>query len=70
MNPSSLGIDVSAVQRQKNKYKWFGSEQSEDEGSPSTIENIISARQQPERSGAHEYDEGGRITYLKLERYL
>jgi hypothetical protein len=39
-------------------------------GSPSTIENFISARQQPERSGAHEADEGGRITHLKLERYL
>ncbi len=46
MNPSSLGIDISAVQRQKDMYKWFDSELTDDEGSPSTIENIISARQQ------------------------
>jgi hypothetical protein len=53
MNPSSLDIDLSAVQRKKdmnrNRHgdelgeanKWFGSELTEDEGSPSTIENII-----------------------------
>ncbi len=46
MNPSSLIIDFSAVQRQKDMHKWFDSELTEDEGSPSTIENIISARQQ------------------------
>jgi hypothetical protein len=70
MNPSSLDIDLwlrrakgSAVQRQKDMYKWFGSELIDDEGcsyrvffsgireltafgSPSTIENFISARQQ------------------------
>ena len=77
MNPSSLGLDISAVQRQKDMYEWFGSMLVDDEGcsyriiffsgireltafgSPSTIENYISARQQPERSGAHESDEGG-----------
>ena len=45
MNPSSLNIDFSAVQRQKYMYKLFGSELTKDEGSPSTFENIISARQ-------------------------
>jgi hypothetical protein len=30
----------------------------------------FSARQQPERSGAHEANEGGRISHLQLERYL
>jgi hypothetical protein len=45
MNPSSLEIDVSAVHRQKDIYKLFGSELDEDEGSPSTIENIFCARQ-------------------------
>jgi len=46
MNPSSLSKDVSAVQRQKEMYKWFGSELIKDEGSPSTFDIIISARQQ------------------------
>jgi hypothetical protein len=71
MNPSSLDIDLwlrrakgSAVQSQKDMYKWFRSMLVDDEGcsyrviffsgireltafgSPSTIENIISARQQ------------------------
>ena len=36
-------------------------------GSPSTIENISYARQQPERSGAHESAEGGRITHWQFE---
>ena len=34
MNPSSLDIDLSVVQRQKDMYKWFDSELTEDEGSP------------------------------------
>ena len=46
MNPSSLDIDLSAVQRQKDMYKYFGSMLIDDEGSPSTLENVISARQQ------------------------
>ena len=48
MNPSSLDIGLwlrrakgSAVQSQKDMYKMFGSELIEDEGSPSTIEDII-----------------------------
>ena len=41
MNPSSLNIDFSAVQIQKDMYKMFGSEPLADEGSPSTIENIL-----------------------------
>ena len=41
MNPSSLDNDFSAVQRQKDMYKLFGSELIDDEGSPSTIENIL-----------------------------
>jgi hypothetical protein len=41
MNHSSLDIDLSAVQRHKDMYKLFGSELYYDEGSPSTIENII-----------------------------
>ena len=45
MNPSSLGIDISAVQRQKDMYKLSGSELFDDEGSPSTIENIYGVRQ-------------------------
>jgi len=32
MNPSSLGIDLSSVQRQKEMYKLFGSELYNDEG--------------------------------------
>jgi hypothetical protein len=34
MNPSSLNIDFSAVQRHKDMYKLFGSELYYDEGSP------------------------------------
>ncbi len=34
MNPSSLDIDISTVQSQKDMYKGFGSELTEDEGSP------------------------------------
>ncbi|MEX0981958.1 MAG: hypothetical protein WDZ47_07720 [Bacteroidales bacterium] len=30
MNPSSLGIGISSVQRQKDMYKWFGSELFDD----------------------------------------
>jgi hypothetical protein len=41
MNPSSLDIDLSAVQSQKDMYKWFRSMLVDDEGSPSTIENIL-----------------------------
>ena len=41
MNPSSLGIDILTVQSQKDMYKLYGSELTEDEGSPSTIENIL-----------------------------
>jgi hypothetical protein len=41
MNPSSLEINISAVQRQKDMYKYAGSALFDDEGSPSTIENII-----------------------------
>ena len=44
MNPSSLGIDIwlrrakgSGVQRQKDMYKWFGSELLIDEGSPNLL---------------------------------
>src|SRR6056297_5815 len=46
MNPSSLAIDSSAVQRQKDMYKLYGSELTKDEGSPSTFDIIISVRQQ------------------------
>ncbi len=45
MNPSSFEIDFSTVQSQKEMYKLFDSILTKDEGSPSTIENIISARQ-------------------------
>jgi hypothetical protein len=53
MNPSSLEIDLSAVQSQKDMNrnrlgdelgetnKWFRSMLVDDEGSPSTIENIL-----------------------------
>ncbi len=41
MNPSSLGKDFSAEQRQKDMYKSSGSELFDDEGSPSTVENFI-----------------------------
>jgi hypothetical protein len=37
MNPSSLDIDLSAVQRKKNMYNWFDSELTEDEGSPNLL---------------------------------
>lgn len=37
MNPSSLGIGISAVQRQKDMYNWFGSELFDDEGSPNLL---------------------------------
>ncbi len=37
MNPSSLGIGIAAVQRQKDMYKWFGSELTKDEGSPNLL---------------------------------
>jgi hypothetical protein len=33
MNPSSLGIDSSAVQRQKDMNKLYGSELTKDQGS-------------------------------------
>jgi hypothetical protein len=45
MNPSSLNVDFSAVQSQKDMYKLSGSELIDDEGSPSTIENFTYARQ-------------------------
>jgi hypothetical protein len=41
MNPSSLRIDILAVQRQKGMYIWSGSAQLDDEGSPSTIDYIL-----------------------------
>ncbi len=37
MNPSSLDIDFSAVQRQKDMYKCAGSELFDDEGSPNLL---------------------------------
>ena len=44
MNPSSLGIDIwlrrakgSAVQRQKDMYKYAGSTLFDDEGSPNLL---------------------------------
>jgi hypothetical protein len=37
MNPSSLGIDTSAVQRLKEMYKLSGSYLFEDEGSPNLL---------------------------------
>jgi hypothetical protein len=37
MNPSSLSKDVSAVQRQKDMYKLFGSTLFVDEGSPNLL---------------------------------
>jgi hypothetical protein len=37
MNPSSLSKDVSAVQRQKEMYKLYGSELTKDEGSPNLL---------------------------------
>jgi hypothetical protein len=44
MNPSSLDNDFwlrrakgSAVQSQKDMYKWFDSELTEDEGSPNLL---------------------------------
>jgi hypothetical protein len=37
MNPSSLGIDITAVQRQKDMYKFFGSKLFVDEGSPNLL---------------------------------
>jgi hypothetical protein len=40
MNPSSLDIDLSAVQRQKDMYKWFDSELTEDEGSHAVAEAL------------------------------
>jgi hypothetical protein len=40
MNPSSLGIDISGMQRQKYMFKWFDSELTDDEGSPNTFKNI------------------------------
>ena len=46
MNPSSLGIDFSAVQRQKDIYNWIGNQQFVEEGWPNTIENISGVRQQ------------------------
>jgi hypothetical protein len=55
MNPSSLDIFLSAVQRQKDMYKLYGSELTEDEGSPSTIENIIFCEA---------------TSHLQLEQYL
>ena len=55
MNPSSLGIDISTVQRQKDMYKLSGSELFDDEGSLSTIENILFCEA---------------TSYMKLERYL
>jgi hypothetical protein len=55
MNPSSLDIDLSAVQRQKDMYKWSGSELIDDEGSPSTIENVLFCEA---------------TSYRQLERYI
>jgi hypothetical protein len=46
MNPSSMGKEITTVQRQKDMYKYFRSMLVDDEGSPSTVENIFSARQQ------------------------
>ena len=37
MNPSSLGIEISVVQSQKDMYKLYGSELTEDEGSPNLL---------------------------------
>jgi hypothetical protein len=59
MNRNRLGDELGVT----NKYA--GSNLIDDECSPSTFENNYGVRQQPERSGAHEADEGGRITYLQ-----
>ena len=45
VNPSSLGIDISVAQRQKEMYKLFGSELFDDEGSPNTFNNFFAVRQ-------------------------
>ena len=37
MNPSSLEIDISMVQRQKDMYKCSGSKLFHDEGSPNLL---------------------------------
>jgi hypothetical protein len=37
MNPSSLGIDLSTVQIQKDMYKLFISMLFDDEGSPNLL---------------------------------
>jgi len=37
MNPSSLDISLSAVQRQKDMYKCFRSMLVDDEGSPNLL---------------------------------
>lgn len=41
MNPSSFAINISAVQSQMDMYKYAGSELVDDEGSTSTINNIL-----------------------------
>ena len=41
MNASSLDIDFSEAQRQKEMYKYFRGMLVDDEDSPRTIENII-----------------------------
>jgi hypothetical protein len=46
MNPSSLEIDILMAQRQKDMFKCFRGMLFDDEGSPSTVGNIFSARQQ------------------------
>jgi hypothetical protein len=44
MNPTSLGIDIAAVQRKKEIDKYAGSEQFVDEGLPNTFNNIQGVR--------------------------
>jgi hypothetical protein len=55
MNPSSLNIVFSAEQSQKDMHKLYGSMLIEDEGSPSTIENIVFCEA---------------TSHLQLEQYL
>ena len=44
MNPTSLGIDIAAVQRKTEIDKYAGSEQFVDEGLPNTFNNIQGVR--------------------------